>query len=46
MLLPEEDEVAGQKLDAGEYAVVTIADDGPGIDPDIVDKVFDPFFTT
>ncbi|MBB4153092.1 PAS domain S-box-containing protein [Sphingomonas jinjuensis] len=34
------------KLDPGEYAMVTVSDDGPGVDPAIADKIFDPFFTT
>ncbi len=46
VVLPQDDETAGQKLQAGEYIVVSVGDDGPGIDPAIVDKVFDPFFTT
>lgn len=25
---------------------VTVADSGPGVDPDIVERIFDPFFTT
>lgn len=33
-------------LKTGEYAKITISDTGPGIDPDIMDKVFDPYFTT
>lgn len=30
----------------GEHAIVEIEDDGPGIPPDIKDRLFDPFFTT
>lgn len=30
----------------GEYVRMVIEDDGPGIPPEIVDKIFDPFFST
>lgn len=33
-------------LEPGEYVRMTVEDDGPGIPSDIVDKIFDPFFST
>jgi len=30
----------------GPSVMITFKDDGPGIEPDIMDKIFDPFFTT
>jgi PAS domain S-box-containing protein len=31
---------------AGRFVVLSIADSGPGIAPEIQDKIFDPYFTT
>lgn len=33
-------------LAAGRYVKLTITDNGPGISPSIIDKIYDPFFTT
>jgi len=33
-------------LTAGRYIKVTVQDSGPGIAPDNLDKIFDPYFTT
>lgn len=33
-------------LEPGRYVWTTIQDKGRGIDPDIIDKIFDPYFTT
>ena len=33
-------------LDPGEYAVLTVADDGEGIEPRHHERIFEPFFTT
>jgi len=33
-------------LPQGEYVELTITDNGPGIDPDIIDSIFEPYFTT
>ncbi len=33
-------------LESGDYIQVTVADNGPGIAPTIIDKIFDPFFST
>jgi CheY-like chemotaxis protein len=33
-------------LAPGRYAMLTISDTGMGIDPAVIDKIFDPYFTT
>ncbi|BCS87795.1 hybrid sensor histidine kinase/response regulator [Pseudodesulfovibrio sediminis] len=33
-------------LPEGEYVRMVIEDNGPGIPPEIIDKIFDPFFST
>jgi PAS domain S-box-containing protein len=41
-----EDEAGVIGLEKGEHVRLTIEDNGPGIPPEIVDKIFDPFFST
>ena len=41
-----DNEVVIRTRHEGETVVVEIADNGPGIDPDVLPHVFDPFFTT
>lgn len=33
-------------LAPGDYVRITFADDGPGIDPEVLPQIFDPYFTT
>jgi CheY-like chemotaxis protein len=33
-------------IPAGKYMKITVADDGSGIDPAVIDNIFDPFFST
>jgi two-component system cell cycle sensor histidine kinase/response regulator CckA len=36
----------GQRLEAGRYVLLSVADTGSGIPPQIRERVFEPFFTT
>lgn len=44
--LEKDSELKTSKLPSGEYVELTISDNGPGIDPAIIENIFDPYFTT
>ena len=43
---PEPGRVAIAACAAGDVVSITIADDGPGIAPEVLGRIFEPFFTT
>ena len=40
------EDLPAASLDPGPYVVLTVSDTGCGIDPDHMDKIFDPYFTS
>ncbi len=38
--------VDGRKLPIGDYVRIDVSDQGSGIPPEIIGKIFDPYFTT
>ncbi len=40
------DECHGKELKPGEYIRIVVSDNGPGIKPEHLRKIFDPYFTT
>jgi len=40
------EQAASMNIHEGEYVKMTISDSGHGIDPEIIDNIFDPFFST
>ncbi|MBF0477158.1 MAG: hypothetical protein HQK59_15315 [Deltaproteobacteria bacterium] len=46
LMVPLEQSSAAFGLDAGRYVCLRINDTGPGIDPKIQDRIFEPYFTT
>lgn len=45
-VLGEEREGSFQKLKTGHYVRLDVSDTGRGINPDLLEKIFDPYFTT
>jgi PAS domain S-box-containing protein len=45
-LLPKDAVVGHLDLKAGEYVKITVKDTGPGINPEVIEQIFDPYFTT
>lgn len=46
LFLDLEKAAAYSNLASGNYARIQIQDTGPGMDPEVLDRVFDPYFTT
>ena len=42
----EPPDMADFSLEPGRYAVLTIADTGPGMEPELLERIFEPYFTT
>jgi CheY-like chemotaxis protein len=40
------DDLIGMHIEPGSYLCLRVADNGRGIDKDVINKIFDPYFTT
>lgn len=45
-VIEQQEECNGSLLEPGEYVVLKVSDTGSGIESDILDSIFDPYFTT
>ncbi|WP_338469240.1 ATP-binding protein [Roseobacter fucihabitans] len=39
-------EARSEQIPAGRYVMIAVSDTGEGIAPDVIDQIYDPFFTT
>lgn len=46
VMLDAADIISHQDVEPGDYVVLSVSDDGEGIDAKTLDRVFEPFFTT
>ena len=46
IVLDEDSAALYTGMNPDNYIKVTVSDTGPGIDPEIMDRIFDPYFTT
>ncbi len=44
--ITEFDMNTSRKIKPGKYAKLTISDNGPGIENDVLERIFDPYFST
>jgi len=44
--IAEKDARLDPEIEQGEYVKLTVSDTGHGIDPSVLDRIFDPYFTT
>jgi PAS domain S-box-containing protein len=40
------DDLVGKSLEPGKYAIFTVSNTGYGIDPSVMNRIFEPYFTT